>query len=123
MQKRITKKNHLSAQTQLNRNTMLNRTLALSLLSLVLIATLSLGCFRIWSQAQAKDEVQLYKYYTSIEVEYGDTMWDIASRYCSRPYNDYNAYINEVMRINRMLEPEIKAGNTLIVPYYSSELK
>ncbi|MBQ9990711.1 MAG: LysM peptidoglycan-binding domain-containing protein [Lachnospiraceae bacterium] len=121
-------KKHTQKRTRLHtiarRNTVtLRKSLFLSVFSAFLIITLSLGCFSIWSQAQTKDEPQLYKYYTNIEVQYGDTMWDIASRYCTAPYTDYNSYINEVMRINRILEPELKAGGSLIIPYYSAELK
>lgn len=106
----------------------LKRALAVFSFSVLLIATLSISCFSFWSQAQMNDagetgkETILYKYYTRIEVQYGDTMWDIASRYCNEPYHNYNAYINEVMMINRMLEPELTAGSYIIVPYYSADI-
>ncbi|MCI6813087.1 MAG: LysM peptidoglycan-binding domain-containing protein [Lachnospiraceae bacterium] len=106
----------------------IKRTLALFSFSVFLIAALSISCFSFWSQAQMNDagdgskEAVLHKYYTRIEVQYGDTMWDIASRYYSEPYYNYNSYINEIMLINRMLEPELTAGSYIIVPYYSAEL-
>ncbi len=108
-------------QQQLRRRILLKRAFALTAFSILLVVSLSLSCFSIWSQAQNKQETSLYKYYTSIEVQYGDTLWGIASRYCDSPYEDYNAYIKEVMLINRMDGPNITAGSYLILPYHSSE--
>ena len=86
-----------------------------------MVLVLSFGCFGMWSQAQNKQNTSLYKYYTNVEVQYGDSLWDIASRYCDSSYEDYDTYIREVMLINRMLEPNITAGSYLIVPYHSAE--
>ncbi len=120
------KKNRLQSplsprQQQLRRRTLLKQAFALTAFSILLVISLSLSCFRIWSQAQNKQKTSLYKYYTNVEVQYGDTLWGIASRYCDSPYEDYNAYIEEVMLINRMGEPNITAGSYLIVPYHSTE--
>lgn len=75
--------------------------------------------------SDAKDSENItYKYYTSIEIQYGDTLWSIAQAYCSEEYDSVDDYIHEVMKINH-LQPEsvIAAGNHLIVPYFSEELK
>lgn len=110
-----------SRQQQLKRRALLKRSFALSLFSALLVLVLSFGCFGMWSQAQNKQNTSLYKYYTNVEVQYGDSLWDIASRYCDSSYEDYDTYIREVMLINRMLEPDITAGSYLIVPYHSAE--
>ncbi len=110
-----------SRQQQLKRRALLKRSFALSLFSALLVLFLSFGCFGMWSQAQNKQNTSLYKYYTNVEVQYGDSLWDIASRYCDSSYEDYDTYIREVMLINRMLEPNITAGSYLIVPYHSAE--
>lgn len=110
-----------SRQQQLKRRALLKRSFALSLFSALLVLVLSFGCFGMWSQAQNKQNTSLYKYYTNVEVQYGDSLWDIASRYCDSSYEDYDTYIREVMLINRMLEPDITAGSYLIVPYHSTE--
>ncbi|MCI5585342.1 MAG: LysM peptidoglycan-binding domain-containing protein [Lachnospiraceae bacterium] len=110
-----------SRQQQLKRRALLKRSFALSLFSALLVLVLSFGCFGMWSQAQNKQNTSLYKYYTNVEVQYGDSLWDIASRYCDSSYEDYDTYIREVMLINRMLEPNITAGSYLIVPYHSAE--
>ena len=60
------------------------------------------------------------KYYTSIEVQSGDTLWSIASDHITEEYRDMNAYIDEVCSINKISQNEIHAGQYLTIPYYSS---
>lgn len=64
-----------------------------------------------------------FKYYTSVTVENGETLWDIANEYVD--YNYYksrNSYITEVQHINHLDENcSITAGQILILPYYSSQ--
>lgn len=116
-EKRI-RNNKIKRQRQLKRNIMM------MIFTVVLILTLSIGGFAIGSKAQDKEEVHMYKYYTSIEVKYGETLWDIADTYfCEEKYRNHNHYISEVMQINGLYSEDISAGRYLIVPYYSSEFK
>lgn len=63
-----------------------------------------------------------FKYYTSITVNTGDTLWNIADEYIDYDfYKNKNSYISEVKHINHLEEDTISAGQTLVVPYYSSE--
>lgn len=63
-----------------------------------------------------------FKYYTSVIVEAGESLWDIADDYMDEHYDSRNSYIAEVRRINHLDENgTVTAGQTLIVPYYSSE--
>ena len=64
-----------------------------------------------------------YKYYTSIEVRKGDSLWSIAERYITSEYEDMHEYIDEVIRMNGLRSTDIKAGSHLCVPYYSEEFK
>jgi LysM repeat protein len=61
------------------------------------------------------------KYYTSVYVESGDTLWSFADRYCSVEYNDKDEYIKEVMRLNHLTSSDIHSGSYLILPYYDSK--
>ena len=61
------------------------------------------------------------KYYTSIRIEQGDTLWGIADRYMTDEYKDRDAYIREVCEMNLISEDEIHAGQYLTVPYYAAE--
>lgn len=64
-----------------------------------------------------------FKYYTSVTVEHGETLWSIADRYIDYDhYEDKNAYIAEVESMNHLDAGEtLLAGRLLIVPYYSAE--
>lgn len=64
-----------------------------------------------------------FKYYTSVTVENGETLWDIADEFVDYGYyKNKNSYITEVQRINHLDENcSIDAGQILILPYYSSQ--
>lgn len=64
-----------------------------------------------------------FKYYTRITVEAGESLWDIADEFIDYDiYESKNSYITEVQSINHLDESgTIVAGQTLVVPYYSSE--
>ena len=67
------------------------------------------------------DGKQAYKYYKSITVEAGDTLWHYAQEYGDQHYyEDCNAYIQEVKNINSLQSDQITTGCHLILPYYSS---
>ncbi len=64
-----------------------------------------------------------FKYYTSITVETGETLWSLADEYIDyEHYKDKNRYIAEVQSINHLDGScTLMAGQTLVVPYYSDE--
>ena len=112
------KNNKIRRQRQLRRN------ILMLIFTFVFILTLSIGGFAIGSKAQDKENVVLYKYYTNVEVQYGESLWDIADTYfCEDKYENYDHYISEVMQINGLYSEDITAGSYLIVPYYSAEFK
>lgn len=73
------------------------------------------------SQSKASNEMNTYKYYTSIEVQKGDTLWTIAEQYADD--TDYASYIEEVKEMNQLTSDTIHAGEYLTVSYSSSEFK
>ena len=64
-----------------------------------------------------------FKYYTSVTVEAGETLWSLADAYIDyENYRDKNSYISEVRSINHLDEDgSLMAGQVLIMPYYSEE--
>lgn len=72
--------------------------------------------------AKAKEIPSGYKYYTSIVVEKGDTLWDIANHYITPGYSDISEYIGEVKCLNHLAGDEIHAGEYLTIPYYSDDI-
>jgi len=80
-----------------------------------------LGAFSLKGKAEGDDQ-QTFKYYTSVRLNYGDTLWTMADRFMDQEHYTRASYINEVKSINHIHdENELQAGMTLIVPYYSGE--
>lgn len=63
------------------------------------------------------------KYYKSIRIEAGDTLWTIADEYISGLNVDKQDYIEEICTLNNICEDEIHAGDYIIVVYYSQDIK
>ncbi|WP_026652231.1 LysM peptidoglycan-binding domain-containing protein [Butyrivibrio proteoclasticus] len=82
-------------------------------ISVFLISSLKL-------KAQSEDFTPKCKYYKVISVEYGDTLWDIASSNIDYDYyNSLESYLSEIETINKLDESGlIKAGENLVIPYY-----
>ena len=94
----------------------------IALVSVAFIALATIICIFLSGavRTQAAPSEISCKYYTSIEVQSGDTLWSIASDHITEEYRDMNAYIDEVCSINKISQNEIHAGQYLTIPYYSS---
>lgn len=77
---------------------------------------------RIFANAQTSNDVQYYKYYTSIVVYPGDTLESIAEEYGDH-FDSDSAFIKEVINTNHLNDADIRPGVSLIVPYFSTEFK
>ncbi len=109
---------------KLRRRRQVKRQLFTIIMTIVLITGLSVFGFGMNAKAQSTEaaaDIQ-YKYYKSVMVESGDTIWNYAEVYADKDYYDsYESYINEVVQINALTDDEITSGQYLILPYYSSE--
>lgn len=72
----------------------------------------------IISRAETDANQKNCKYYSSIMVKYGDSLWSIASQYMDSNYKNTDDYIEEVIHINHLDGDKVKAGQHLIIPYY-----
>lgn len=63
----------------------------------------------------------LHTYYTSIRIEAGDTLWDIAGEYVENSKMSRQEYIDEVCALNGICADEIYAGDYIVVMYYGVE--
>lgn len=61
------------------------------------------------------------KYYTSVEIEAGDSLWSIASEYMTEEYENVQDYVDEIKSLNRLANDKIHAGKYLVIPYYSRQ--
>lgn len=72
-------------------------------------------------RSKASDDQVSFKYYTSIEIEQGDSLWTIACEHMSHEYASVQDYIDEVKVLNNLKSDDIHSGQYLTIPYYSSE--
>lgn len=96
---------------------------ALGAASVLLIFGISVLTGGFIAKAQRAEEAACYKYFTSIQIMPGDTLWTLADRYCDDNFRSREAFIREVLRTNHLLDHELREGYYLIVPYYSTERK
>lgn len=59
------------------------------------------------------------KYFTSLQIEEGDTIWKIAQENITEEYDDIYEYIDEIKECNQLSSDNITAGQYLLIPYYS----
>ena len=98
------------------------RSILLVLVSVLITSAVVLSITAHKTDADRMD-VPTYKYYTSVAVHSGDTLWSIAQEYMSSEYNDSYDYIDEVRSINHLSGNQVIPGQYLLVPYYSTEYK
>lgn len=98
-----------------------NQRVAFIFIVFVIMAVITVFVLSGSIQAQAASAENSYKYYTSVQVQSGDTLWDIANAYMTAEYTSVNQYMEEVCTINHITADDIHAGQYLTIPYYSSE--
>ncbi|SHI31291.1 LysM peptidoglycan-binding domain-containing protein [Parasporobacterium paucivorans] len=88
-------------------------------------AAVIIGIFMILSGFMSNQDnaASRYKYFTSIRIEEGDSLWSIASEYVSEEYDGVEEYISELKSMNNLTGDTIHYGQNLIVAYYSDEIK
>lgn len=91
---------------------------------LVTIAALIALCFSVMigvRMVRAQDDqenTQAQKYYSSIEIASGDTLWDIAERYTEGTEISVSQYVEQLMEMNQLTSDRIYEGQHLTVSYY-----
>ncbi len=84
------------------------------------LAILLAGIKIMAAVTNADDLSPRVKCYHSVEIEAGETLWDIAEREMGPGWSDIRAYIREVEQINGINGSMIKAGEYICLPYYKS---
>ncbi len=117
----IYRRYQMFAQRMISYLTMTRYYTMIVVLVLFVCSLLGLGTL-LGSSSEASND-NSYKYYTSVEIKNGDTLWNIASEYITEEYASLQEYVMEVKLLNGMQGDSIRSGQFLVVPYYSSELK
>lgn len=103
----------------------IHRNLLLALISAILILSIFLiaGNIALFSRSKAAPMDHSYKYYTSIEIQKGDTLWSIAEEHVTAEYASIQDYVAELKELNGLGDDGIHAGQYLTISYYSQEKK
>lgn len=70
------------------------------------------------TENEQADKSSGHKYYKSIELKSGDTLWTIAQRYMDECYDSTEDYVEELININGLSSDEIYEGEFLMISYY-----
>ena len=110
------KNNKIRRQKEIRKNFLM------LVMTVCLVITFSISMNGFLSNAKDDSIETSYKYYKSITIENGDTLWSIAEEYMdAEHYDSVNDYIEEVRQMNTLVNDNITYGQSLIVPYYSNE--
>lgn len=94
----------------------------LIIMTFCLIITIAVSMNSFLSNAKEESSPGSYKYFKSITIENGDTLWSIAQKYMDDDhYDTVHDYINEVKKMNALSNDDITYGQHLIIPYYETE--
>lgn len=99
----------------------------LIVLTMITLFTL-IGCMhfgKLSSDAHGnlEEDPVSFKYYKSIEIQDGDTLWGIAEKYMDDEYDSVQDYIAELKEINQLVTDDIQSANYLTVVYHDTEFK
>lgn len=79
----------------------------------------------IFSKAHGNtvDEPICFKYYKSIQIKQGDSLWSVAEQYKTEQYANTQEYVDELKELNGLTTNTIHAGQHLMVAYYDTQFK
>lgn len=97
--------------------------MVLLLLTVLIITIGSIVFGSIFSSAKGRDKGTQYKYFKSITIEQGDSLWSIAQEYCTDEYESVHEYMSELKQVNDLNSETIHAGQHLLVAYFDTELR
>ena len=86
---------------------------------IIIFAAIIIAAFGITRANASKPEG--HKYYVSITIEPGDTLWSIAEENMSDDYRNVNEYIREVMYTNCLSSADITAGRHIVIPRFTED--
>lgn len=111
------KKKQTSRRAAVNKNSP-ERYMLLLLPLVVLSILMILYCNTVTATNKIQSD---QKYFKSILIEKGDSLWSIAQSNISSEWKSVEAYIDEIMELNKLSSDIIHEGNYISIPYYMTE--
>lgn len=101
------------SQQRYNRN---RRTVYITFSILVLCC---IACFITGFTKVEGNDSSHQKYYTSVEIQEGDSLWSIARKNMTEEYSSEQEYIDEVKEMNHLTTNQITKGRHIVIPHYT----
>lgn len=117
MSERRIRNNRRKRQQDLKRKGII---LIAGIMSVLVISTIF---FSFSAKASDTSNETCYKYYTSILIQDGDSLWSLAEKYRDERFPSKKAYIDEIRKMNNLADDVLISGQYLIIPYYSNEFQ
>ena len=107
---------------KVSNSTMKKRIFSLSAgVFMVLLICVLYGSFFVSAHEDTDDTDVVYKYYKSIEIQPGDTLWDIAESTMTSEYDSVQEYVQVLKEMNNLDSDDIQAGQYLMIAYNDTE--
>ena len=96
----------------------------IAIAGILIVSLLILLGSSIRTFASSRDNKPLHKYYTSIQIEKGDSLWTLSDKYIVDGVYSKDDFIKETSELNHLTNhDELHAGDYLTIAYYSTEIK
>ncbi len=97
------------------------RVLLIVLMMLAAFFSGFLGHTLLSARAAEKNVKELHRYYTSIQLKPGDSLWDIAKTYSAGTGYSTAEYVKELRRVNGLSSDEIRSGDYITIVYFEED--
>ena len=91
------------------------------MLAIGIIISIIIAFMLYSNRAVAENSRPVYTYYTSYEIQSGDTLWSIADQFMTPEQSDKEAFIDNIKKLNHIGGENITAGKYIVIEYSSYE--
>lgn len=113
-------RNYRPGAAQKRREAAIKRTVILTMgIIIIILSLIFINRMNALDHSFAR-EINRQKYYKSVSIQDGDTLWEIASQNMSDEYASVESYVEELKKVNDLASDQISIGQYLTVPYYVS---